>query len=654
MVCFFACSTQQNKTQFPANLSDYQEKFRPQFHFSPDSMWMNDPNGMVFFEGEYHLFYQYYPDSNVWGPMHWGHAISKDLVHWEHLPIALYPDEKGYIFSGSAVVDWNNTSGLGKEEEPPMIAIFTYHDPKGWESGAIDFQTQGIAYSNDKGRTWLKYEGNPVLPNPGIADFRDPKVIWYNPGKKWIMTLAVWDHVSFYSSPNLLNWTFESDFGAEWGTHAGVWECPDLFPMTTGSGEQKWVLLVSINPGGLQGGSATQYFVGSFNGNRFVIDKQFEKNLGSSPEEDPPGNIFEDFESGYEGWEISGNAFGTKPAKGKLPGQNDVSGYSGNGLVNSFAGGDASTGEMISKPFMIKKPFINLRVGGGNDYNQTYVALLVDSEEVKKAIGSNSEQLHLRSWSVDKYIGKEARIAIVDKHMKGWGHINVDDIKFAERPAKPKTEQAMWLDYGADNYAGVTWSDIPPDDGRRLFMGWMSNWQYATVVPTERWRSAMTIPRKLLLKQDSTVGYRIWSIPVKELRKIQGKTVTVPYGNTTNIHENSVIAVNFDDSLHMVLSNTRNEKVTIKVNQDFLELDRTESGIVDFHPDFAAKHAIDFKGVIPQKLAIYLDNSSLELFINDGEMVMTELIFPSEPYSKVRWSDNVEGIIHSQVKTIWR
>ena len=174
------------------------EQYRPYFHFTPDSMWMNDPNGMVYYEGEYHLFYQYYPDSTVWGPMHWGHAISTDLVYWKHLPIALYPDSLGYIFSGSAVIDINNTSGFGKTNNPAMVAIYTYHNMAGEKSGRNDYQTQGIAYSNDKGRTWTKYEKNPVLKNPGQRDFRDPKVSWNTETKKWIMTLASGDHVCFY------------------------------------------------------------------------------------------------------------------------------------------------------------------------------------------------------------------------------------------------------------------------------------------------------------------------------------------------------------------------------------------------------------------------------------------------------------------------
>lgn len=247
----------------------YHEPYRPQVHFSPKEKWMNDPNGMVYYKGVYHLFFQYYPKDIVWGPMHWGHAISKDLMHWKQLPIALYPDSLGYIFSGSAVVDYENTSGFGKNSKIPMVAIFTNHDPKLEKTGSDKFQNESIAYSLDDGNTWTKYAGNPVLKNPGIKDFRDPKVSWYAPGKKWLMTLATKDKITFYSSPNLKNWTKESEFGKTIGAHGGVWECPDLFPLKL-NGKSYWVLLVSINPGGPNGGSATQYFIGNFDGKTFT------------------------------------------------------------------------------------------------------------------------------------------------------------------------------------------------------------------------------------------------------------------------------------------------------------------------------------------------------------------------------------------------
>ncbi|MDL2282359.1 glycoside hydrolase family 32 protein [Parabacteroides sp. OttesenSCG-928-G06] len=275
LLTFISCSNKADKKEGENETNMFREMYRPQIHFSPSTGWMNDPNGMVFYEGEYHLFYQHYPEDTQWGPMHWGHAISKDLVHWEHQPIALYPDDMGYIFSGSAVVDKENTSGLGSKENPPLIAFFTYHDMKKEKAGDIDIESQAIAYSLDKGRSWVKYASNPVLKNPGIRDFRDPKVFWHESSRHWIMSVASGQVIRFYGSPNCLDWHLLSEFGEGVGSHDGVWECPDLFPLKVkGSDEEKWVLIVNINPGGPAGGSAAQYFVGDFDGQRFSSTQQ--------------------------------------------------------------------------------------------------------------------------------------------------------------------------------------------------------------------------------------------------------------------------------------------------------------------------------------------------------------------------------------------
>jgi fructan beta-fructosidase len=250
--------------------------YRPAMHFTPAKGWMNDPNGMFYLDGVYHLYYQHYPNATVWGPMHWGHATSRDLMHWEHKPIAIYPDSIGMIFSGSAVVDKNNSSGLGINGKAPLIAIFTQHNMDGEKAGKIDFQNQSIAYSNDGGISWKMYAGNPVVKNPGIKDFRDPKVIWHEASKKWVMIVAVKNKVSLYSSSNLIAWSKESDFGTELGSHDGVWECPDLISLKYNN-KTYWVLTVSINPGGPNKGSATQYFVGNFDGKQFTANSKKTK-----------------------------------------------------------------------------------------------------------------------------------------------------------------------------------------------------------------------------------------------------------------------------------------------------------------------------------------------------------------------------------------
>ncbi|MEZ2414643.1 glycoside hydrolase family 32 protein [Muriicola sp. E247] len=255
-----------------------EDLYRPNFHFSPKKGWMNDPNGMFYYNGYYHLYFQHYPDGTTWGPMHWGHAISTDMISWKEQPIALYPDKLGYIFSGSAVVDVDNTSGLSEENKIPIIAMFTHHDMEADKSGEVIDETQSIAYSLDEGLTYTKYEGNPVVENPNIRDFRDPKVNWDEERKQWTMVLAAGQEIMFYASKDLKKWELISTFGEGIGNHEGVWECPDFFQLPVkGTDETKWVLLVSINPGGPNSGSATQYFVGDFDGKKFTIDENFKK-----------------------------------------------------------------------------------------------------------------------------------------------------------------------------------------------------------------------------------------------------------------------------------------------------------------------------------------------------------------------------------------
>ena len=239
------------------------EKFRPVYHHTPAYGWMNDPNGMFYKDGVYHLYFQWNPYGSVWGNMHWGHSTSTDLMHWKFEGCAIVPDAWGAIFSGSCVVDHENTAGFGKEA---VVAFYTSAKSTPWG----DIQMQSMAYSLDNGKTFTKYEGNPILTS-SEKDFRDPKVFWYAPGKHWVMMLAVGQHMEIYSSVNLKEWKKESEFGAMQGAHGGVWECPDLVEIPVeGTREKKWVLICNLNPGGPFGGSAAQYFVGSFDGKKFV------------------------------------------------------------------------------------------------------------------------------------------------------------------------------------------------------------------------------------------------------------------------------------------------------------------------------------------------------------------------------------------------
>ena len=249
----------------------YNQAFRPQFHFSPRVHWTNDPNGLVFFEGEYHLFYQYNPFGDVWGHMSWGHAVSRDLLHWDELPVAL-PEENGVmIFTGSVVIDHTNTSGFCLGGKPCMVAVWTGFTAK--TATKPDLQTQNIAYSNDRGRTWTKYRDNPVL-NLNLTDFRDPKVFWSTQAKQWVMAVSLPnDHkILIYSSADLKHWKRLSEFGPA-GATAGQWECPELFEVPLdGKPETRWILKVGLNPGAVAGGSGEQYFIGHFDGQRFTDD----------------------------------------------------------------------------------------------------------------------------------------------------------------------------------------------------------------------------------------------------------------------------------------------------------------------------------------------------------------------------------------------
>ena len=489
--------------------AQYDEPNRPQFHFSPPANWMNDPNGMVYQNGEYHLFYQYFPNDTVWGPMHWGHAVSKDLIHWENLPIALYPDKLGLIFSGSAVVDKQNSSGFGTKDNPPLVAMFTYHLMEGEKAGRTDFQYQGIAFSNDNGRNWTKYAQNPVIPNTEkLKDFRDTKVFWHQQTKQWKVVFAVGEHIRFYSSPNLKDWKMTGEFGKTYGTHAGVWECPDLFPMKF-NGTTKWILLQSINPGGANGGSATQYFIGDFDGQTFKSD--------------------------------------TKP------------------------------------------------------------------------------------------------------------------------------DEVLWLDYGRDNYAGVTWSNAPKN--RRIFLGWMSNWDYAQVVPTKKWRSAMTLPRELSLFQTEK-GLRLVQNPVKEVEQLRNnqflgiknneiaKELSIGSRNSTLVEidlEIDLAKTNAKD-FGIELSNAKGEsyKIGFDVTKNEFYSDRLKSGNYDFSNNFAVKAHIAprLSNSTTLKMHLFFDASSVELFADDGKNALTDIFFPSEDFTKFKIYGNNKIFFRQakawNLKSIWR
>ncbi len=385
-------------------------------------------------------------------------------MHWEHQPIALYPDSLGLIFSGSAVIDHQNTSGLGSKGIAPVVAIYTSHNMAWEKAGRIDRENQSIAYSLDGGQTFSKFAGNPVIKNPGIADFRDPNVTWFAPGKKWIMVLATQDRETFYSSPDLKNWTKESEFGAKLGAHGGVWECPDLFPMQV-DGKTKWVLIVNLNPGAANGGSGAQYFVGDFDGHQFI----------------------------------------------------------------------------------------------------------------------------------------------------------------------PQDEETRWVDYGRDNYAGVTFHET---GDKRIFMGWMSNWDYATVVPTATWRSANTLPRDLKL-HNLNGKYVLASTPIAAVSNYITGTQTI---KSNKVVKSASALQRLSGKLpvqdfSITLSNNKGEQVIIgyEAASNRYFVDRDAAGDHSFSAKFAGKaYAPRLAKTDTIDFTLITDVASAEFFADGGLSALTTIYFPSE------------------------
>lgn len=446
----------------------YREPHRPQFHFSPQRNWMNDPNGLVFFDGEYHLFYQYNPEGQTWGHLSWGHAVSRDLVRWNHLPVALREENGVMIFSGSAVVDEQNTSGFGHGDKPPLVAIYTGHGP--------DKQTQNIAYSIDRGRTWTKFGGNPVIDEK-LKDFRDPKVFWHEPSKRWVMVVSLSDQrkVRFYGSKDLKGWQQLSEFGGE-GVTDGIWECPDLFELPvaraggTDSGRQRWVLVVNIGSGAPAGGSGVQYFVGEFDGATFKND-------------------------------------------------------------------------------------------------------------------------------------------------------NPKDTK-------------LFADYGPDFYAAQSFSNLPPEPSRRVWIGWMSNWRYAHAEPTAPWRTSQSLPRELMLVETPD-GIRLAQRPIRELEMIRAGKLAPPQ------------FADAGQQLELHLSFPANANVSLKVHDDgehstiigydsrrremYVDRSKSRRG-APFHKDFPGRYTAplveDADGKV--RLQVHVDTSSVEVFGHGGLTVITASTFAPE------------------------
>lgn len=463
----------QNITQDKSYNYLHNEEHRPIYHFSSPFGWINDPNGLFYDKGKFHLYFQYNPYGVKWGNMSWGHASSSNLIHWKNHQTALLPNELGDIFSGSIVIDKQNTAGFG---ENAICAFYT---------SATDKQVQSLAYSTDNGMTFTNYEHNPILVDENYKDFRDPKLFWHQETNKWIMSLATGQTITFYGSTNLKEWSRLSEFGQGIGNHDGVWECPDLFQVANNK-DSKWVLFVSINPGGPNGGNATQYFIGEFDGITFTPD----------------------------------------------------------------------------------------------------------------------------------------------------------DIPYP-----------LWIDYGRDNYAGVTWHNNPRKKPK--YIGWMSNWDYANDIPTKHFKNAMTLPRTIELANNGKHFY-LKNYPVKEVKELRVEKVDISTQllqkslNINNFLEDNngayeilidfAIVENSTSKVVLTLSNHESEKLTFSLNlhKETLTVDRSESGNISFSDKFANTKIIA-PLVKEQKyqLKLFIDKASAELFVNKGKLAITNTIFPSEPYNNI-------------------
>ncbi|RKY55553.1 MAG: glycoside hydrolase family 32 protein [Candidatus Neomarinimicrobiota bacterium] len=528
---------------------------------------------------------------------------------------------------------------------------------------------QCLAYSTDRGRTWQKYSGNPVL-DIGSNDFRDPSVFWHESTSKWIMVVALPSQrkVSFYGSPNLKNWIHLSDFGNNHEIVGGC-ECPDFFPLAVDGNPNnvKWVLEVDVDPGHPTGFAGGQYLIGDFDGMTFTVeDDSFEI---------PYGYLIEDFESDdYGNWIVTGTAFGTGPAHGSFSNQLPVTGFIGSGFVNSYLNGDQSRGTLTSPEFCIVKDFINFLIGGGYHPGQTCINLIVNSNVVRTMTGQNSEYLDWRSWDVSEFRGEDAKIQIVDDHSGSWGHINIDHIILSDEVVELPSDRALWVDYGKDFYAVRSWSGIPEYDGRRIWIAWMGTVMYGWCTPTSPWRNAQTIPRNVALKTFAE-GIRIVQNPVRELKNLRCEhfrlsNQIVTENNTLllgdSINRNAVeIKAKFELStaseFGIKVHKGDNEETIIgyDVTTRNLFIDRSHSGLVNFHPEFPGVHLAP---LLPDlncvKLQIFVDWSSIEVFGNDGKVVITDLIFPNPNNNEIEVYAKTGDVILNSIdiwtmKSIW-
>ena len=630
-----------------AQQNPYSESYRPQFHVSPSRGFMGDPNGPIKFDGRYHLFW-------------WGHLVSDDLVHWEELTTnALSGTPNGYgNWSGSVVVDTANTAGFNTSADTAMIAIYTLN------TNATGVQQQALSVSLDH-RTFDYYAGNPVLPGDE-PDFRDPQVFWHGPTGRWVMVITrpVERAIEIYTSPDLKEWTFASTFRGR-GAVQEVWEVPDLFelPVNGDSDDTRWVMTCGMGP------NRMQYWVGDFDGTTFTLDAADNLLTGAHV----GGTVFADWEGGYGDWTVTGEAFGEEPGAPTLPDQQEVTGYTGYQLVNSYHGGDQPTGRMISPEFTIAHDFINFSIGGGSNVGSLALKVFVGDREVAAVANTvNAERLQWRAVDVSAYRGQTAHLEIVDQATGSWGHVLVDQIVFSEVAYDTRKENANWLDWGLDYYASKTFRNYDADDNRTIGLAWMGNWAYARDVPTTPWQGAESLPRTYRLEY-SAAGYQLKMTPVEELRQLRREPFTQPPTTVSgtapvaftpgqNTYE-MMLAFRVSDSLGrfgLRLAQGADQEVSISFDPhtSTLSVDRTRTPF-----GYAGQTRIEVPVYVSTDsvldLHLFLDQSSLEVFAEDYGRSVTSLAFTRADHRAIELftapgdSVLVRGIQAWELASIW-
>lgn len=627
------------------------QQYNPSYHFYPSG----DPTGLFYKDGKYYN--------------NWGTASSIDFVNWNltesgRLRRKVYdsslPQEVRDSIrrinrlggSGTIVVDKENTSGLGINGNPPLIS-FWHNDSEPWGNQII-----GLAYSNDNAKTWTRHKKFPIL-DINSREFRDPKVFWHEPTKKWIMVIGWADvpKIKLFSSSNLTEWEFLSDFGP-YGAVEGVWECTDLFPLQVDNDPNniKWVLTISVQP--LSG----QYFIGDFDGTKFTIDPEFAIDL-KKDDYKPFGEVLFDFEQGHYDWTTEGKAFIESPSNQALFRQGAVMGKEGLFFANSHHDRARSTGKITSPLFKITKDHINFLVGGNHIPNDLSVNLLYDDKIVRSQTGNNSGGLQWVGWDVSEFKSKNVKIEIVDKSSNGAilaDHFMLcDDLTLVA-----KREKAFWVDYGPDFFAVRAWNNYAENENRIIWTGWMGSWRYGGLEPV---RGIQSIPRSVELKTFPE-GIRLLQKPIKELEVLRQKHLIAgdnifegiwkpkKIKPTKNTYE---LIVDFENisadefGLKIGVGNNQQTVIGYKTSIEKLYVDRRDSGLDDFISLFPQINEGPLKNRNNNlKLHVFVDNCSVEVFANDGETVISSKIYPDASSLDIELFSN-NGKVKVKTLQLW-